>query len=70
MQVAPILLLDDIYDKLDSNRVEQLMEVVQQDWFGQVFISDTHLDRLPDIFNQLKADYKAFHIQNGEVHEQ
>ena len=46
------------------------MEVVQQDWFGQVFISDTHLDRLPEIFKELKADFKAFHIQNGEVNEQ
>ncbi|MEX2380338.1 MAG: DNA replication/repair protein RecF [Vicingaceae bacterium] len=70
MQIAPILLLDDIYDKLDSSRVEQLMEVVQQDWFGQVFISDTHLNRLPEIFNQLKADFKAFHIQKGGVYEQ
>lgn len=70
MQIAPILLLDDIYDKLDSSRVEQLMEVVQQDWFGQVFISDTHMDRLPEIFDQLQATYRAFHIKNGVVHEQ
>lgn len=66
-QIAPILLLDDIYDKLDQSRVEKLMSVVQQDWFGQVFISDTHKDRLPNIFQELEADYKAFLILNGEV---
>ena len=70
MEVTPILLLDDIYDKLDNKRVEQLMEVVQQDWFGQVFISDTHLERLPKIFKELKADFKSFHIQNGKIYEQ
>src|SRR5690554_6758671 len=70
MDIAPILLLDDIYDKLDNKRFEQLMEVVQQDWFGQVFISDTHFVCFPEIFKKLKADFKAFHIQNGEVNEQ
>jgi DNA replication and repair protein RecF len=64
---APILLLDDIYDKLDEERVAKLMTVVQKDWFGQVFISDTHLDRLPDLFKKLKVDFKAFAIEKGEV---
>ena len=66
-QVAPILLLDDIYDKLDEQRVSKLMSIVQEDWFGQVFISDTHQDRLADIFKQLNTDYKVFHIKEGEV---
>jgi DNA replication and repair protein RecF len=64
---APILLLDDIYDKLDEERVAKLMTVVQKDWFGQVFISDTHLDRLPSLFNELKVEFKAFAIEKGEV---
>jgi len=64
---APILLLDDIYDKLDEERVAKLMEVVQKDWFGQVFISDTHLDRLPNLFKELNVEFKAFAIEKGEV---
>lgn len=66
--IAPILLLDDIYDKLDEERVAKLMEIVQKDWFGQVFISDTHNNRLPQLFDALQTDYKAFTIENGEVH--
>lgn len=66
-EVAPILLLDDIYDKLDENRVAKLMEVVQKDWFGQVFISDTHLERLPKLFKGLKTEFNAFEIKKGEV---
>ncbi len=66
-QIPPILLLDDIYDKLDENRVSRLMEIVRRDWFGQVFISDTHLDRLPKLFDQLKTEYKAFSVNKGEV---
>ncbi|MAY84435.1 MAG: DNA replication/repair protein RecF [Flavobacteriales bacterium] len=66
-QIPPILLLDDIYDKLDESRVGKLMEIVQKDWFGQVFISDTHLDRLPKIFDELKTDYQAFEVDRGKV---
>lgn len=66
-EVAPVLLLDDIYDKLDEQRVSKLMSIVQEDWFGQVFISDTHQDRLADIFEKLNTDYKVFHIKEGEV---
>ena len=60
-------MLDDIYDKLDENRIEKLMDVVQKDWFGQVFISDTHPNRLPALFDQWKTNYKAFNITKGEI---
>jgi len=66
-QIPPILLLDDIYDKLDEARVARLMEIVRKDWFGQVFISDTHLDRLPRLFEELKTEFKAFEVEKGEV---
>jgi len=69
-QIPPILLLDDIYDKLDESRVSKLMEIVQKDWFGQVFISDTHLHRLPDIFDKLKTDYRSFEVSQGKVKAQ
>jgi DNA replication and repair protein RecF len=66
-KIAPILLLDDIYDKLDEERVAKLMEVVQKEWFGQVFISDTHVDRLPNLFDKLGVTYKAFKIEKGRI---
>ncbi len=66
-KIAPILLLDDIYDKLDGNRIKKLMNFLQKEWFGQVFITDTHLERLPKLFKQWKTDYKVFNVNNGEV---
>ncbi len=66
-QVTPILLLDDIYDKLDDLRVKQLMELVSSDNFGQLFITDTHPTRLHDLFQPTNADYKVFNIVNGNV---
>jgi DNA replication and repair protein RecF len=66
-KVTPILLLDDIYDKLDDLRVKQLMELVSSDNFGQLFITDTHPTRLADLFQSTNADYKVFQIINGSV---
>jgi DNA replication and repair protein RecF len=64
-KITPILLLDDIYDKLDDKRVKQLMELVSTDNFGQLFITDTHPTRLPELFRSTNADLKAFRINNG-----
>lgn len=66
-QITPILLLDDIYDKLDDLRVKQLMELVSSNNFGQLFITDTHPTRLHDLFRQTNADYKVFKIADGNV---
>ena len=68
-QITPILLLDDIYDKLDDLRVKQLMELVRSDNFGQLFITDTHLTRLPDLFKTAGVDFKVFMISNGNASE-
>lgn len=70
--ITPILLLDDIYDKLDDLRVKQLMELVSSDHFGQLFITDTHPSRLEELFRNKDIDFKAFGITNGtvEYHEQ
>lgn len=67
--VTPILLLDDIYDKLDDLRVKQLMELVCGDNFGQLFITDTHPTRLAEIFKAADADFKSFNICEGNVKE-
>lgn len=66
-KVTPILLLDDIYDKLDDLRVKQLMELVSSDKFGQLFITDTHPTRLAELFASTRAEYKVYHIVNGEI---
>ena len=57
---TPILLLDDIFDKLDEKRVSQLISLVEKDTFGQLFISDTHPDRTEKVVKQIHQDYKIF----------
>ena len=66
----PMLLLDDVFDKLDDNRVEQLMTLVDQHHFGQIFITDTHPERSVHIFNKIRADFKVFHIKEGAVEKE
>jgi len=66
-QVTPVLLLDDIYDKLDDLRVKQLMELVSSSHFGQLFITDTHPSRLANLFTATNADFKAFRISKGST---
>ena len=65
--VKPILLLDDIFDKIDEKRVEALMKRVTNGAFGQVFITDTHLGRIPDMFAATGADVRVFQVSQGEV---
>lgn len=60
--VPPILLLDDIFDKLDENRVAQIIELVDNEHFGQLFISDTHAERTEDIVKQVHQSYKIFNL--------
>ena len=60
--VPPILLLDDIFDKLDENRVAQIIELVDNKHFGQLFISDTHAERTEDIVKQIHQSYKMFKL--------
>ncbi|HMT29852.1 MAG TPA: DNA replication/repair protein RecF [Bacteroidia bacterium] len=65
----PIVLLDDIFDKLDEQKVERLMELVSRDEFGQLFITDTHANRIPEIFSRIKIPLKLFQVENGIVTE-
>ena len=59
---TPILLLDDIFDKLDENRVEHIIELVNNENFGQIFISDTHAERTEDIVKSIHQSYKIFKL--------
>lgn len=58
----PILLLDDIFDKLDSSRVEYIIHLVHSDTFGQVFISDTQSERISAVMNSSPIEHKMFAI--------
>jgi len=60
--VTPLLLLDDIFDKLDENRVAQIISLVNNDDFGQLFISDTHAERTENIVKQIHQSYKVFKL--------
>lgn len=64
-QYPPLLLLDDIYDKLDETRVKRLMDLVSGTGFGQVFITDTHPDRITSLFE--RKEVLVFRIKNGLV---
>ncbi len=60
--VVPILLLDDIFDKLDESRVSQIIDLVNNDEFGQIFITDTHHDRTENILKQSNKPYQIFKL--------
>ncbi len=66
--IKPILLFDDIFDKLDSLRVEQIIKLVADKHFGQIFITDTNQERLDKILNKIEINYKLFKI-NNEISE-
>lgn len=61
----PILLLDDIFDKLDANRVESIIKVVNDNRFGQIFITDTNRTHLDEIIKTLNNGYKIFVVNDG-----
>lgn len=59
---TPILLLDDIFDKLDEERVAQIIALVDDEKFGQLFISDTHADRTENVIKRIHKSYKIFKL--------
>lgn len=66
-RTTPILLMDDIFDKLDAGRVEQIVRLVAGEGFGQIFITDTNRDHLDRILDHAAGDYRIFHVEQGEV---
>ena len=63
----PLLLLDDVFDKLDSFRVEKVMELVAEKDYGQIFITDTHPNRMEQMVAQLNIPAALFKVSNGTV---
>ena len=65
--VSPILLLDDIFDKLDINRVEYLLSLVSGDSFGQIFITDSNKVRIRNLVDKIGSQSKEFTVEEGNI---
>lgn len=65
--MAPILLLDDLFDKLDANRARQLLGLLYEQSFGQVFITDTDESRIQAVISHFHEDFRMFRVVNGEI---
>lgn len=63
--LPPLLLLDDIFDKLDAGRVEKLIGLLLKNSFGQIFITDTHDTRVAEILKNFTGEFSRFHVENG-----
>lgn len=66
-KTTPLLLLDDIFDKLDEHRVAHIIELVNNENFGQIFISDTHAERTENIIKQIHQSYRIFEMENEKI---
>lgn len=66
-RTTPLLLLDDIFDKLDAQRVEQIVKLVAGERFGQIFITDTNREHLDRILQKVGSDYCMFKVEHGVV---
>jgi DNA replication and repair protein RecF len=62
-------LLDDIFDKFDSRRVRQIISLVSEKHFGQIFITDTNKERAVRILEEISAEHKVFKVENGKITE-
>ncbi len=66
-KLKPILLLDDIFDKLDATRVEKFIRLVAENHFGQIFITDANKQRLDNIMVKMNSEHKLFEVDRGEA---
>ncbi|MFR9504070.1 MAG: DNA replication and repair protein RecF [Rikenellaceae bacterium] len=66
----PILLLDDLFDKLDRHRVTRLIEIVSSPHFGQIFITDCNPTRLESILSTSATPYSLYHVEGGSITKQ
>src|SRR5690606_28267765 len=65
----PLLLLDDIFDKLDDKRIKRLMEMVSKEEFGQIFITHTNAEKVREVFKNIPGDLRTFEVIQGEIEE-
>jgi len=69
LNVKPVLLLDDIFDKLDQTRVKKLLDLVSNHYFGQVLVTDTEEERLRSIFRTEVIESTIFRVESGKITE-
>lgn len=67
LEITPILLLDDVFDKFDGFRVKQIIKLVAENNFGQIFITDTNETRLLGILNEIPAEHKVYEIMTDSI---
>jgi DNA replication and repair protein RecF len=68
-KMAPILLLDDLFDKIDEQRARKILEWVKVSAIGQVFMTDTHDERIPGMLDTLQMQHQHIIIKGGEASE-
>jgi len=69
LNMKPVLLLDDIFDKLDTTRVTQLMRLVSEHKFGQVLVTDTDAQRVKSIFEKIDVPMRLFQVESGKIYD-
>ncbi|MDD4756878.1 MAG: DNA replication and repair protein RecF, partial [Prolixibacteraceae bacterium] len=67
--MEPLLFLEDIFDTLDRNRVEQIIKLVSGDQFGQIFITDTNRSHLDGILKEMASDFRIFNVTSGSIQQ-
>lgn len=65
--ITPILLLDDLFDKLDADRVERIVNLVSGEDFGQIFITDTNRENVGHLLKKATGEYRIFKVENGSI---
>ncbi|MDR1810533.1 MAG: DNA replication and repair protein RecF [Prevotella sp.] len=68
-ETTPILLLDDIFDKLDAARVEQILKLALSDKFGQIFITDTNREHIDELLAVGNSPYHLYRVEQGHVEQ-
>ncbi|MCD6347156.1 MAG: DNA replication/repair protein RecF [Bacteroidales bacterium] len=66
-QIKPLILLDDVFDKLDNNRVTQLIKLLSEEHFGQTFITDKNKEHLSEILELIPIEHRVFIVKNGKL---
>ncbi|MCF6365586.1 MAG: DNA replication and repair protein RecF [Bacteroidales bacterium] len=66
-KISPLLLLDDVFDKFDAERVEEIIKLTSNNNFGQIFISDTNPERVKKVIDKEKGNYKLFSVEKGKI---
>ena len=65
----PVILLDDIFDKFDQERVQQILKLVSENHFGQIFITHTNEQRIQEVMEEITSEYSLFRVENNEINK-